>query len=136
MGREFDGAAALRVSGPAPSERNFRTDREEYPLQDKEHAVRRPHGAAKRRPPRQAKPDRDRTKFDIWLDRCCQDRTPLTFNFAIPPVQQFGAQQGVGIVECYVIGVDRYMIQLEFPDGQTWWVNKSIITAVALTEAE
>lgn len=103
-------------------------------MHEKDHAVRRPHGAAKRRPPRQAKPDRDRTKFDIWLDRCCQDRTELTFNFAIPPNLSFGAQQG--IVNCHVIGVDRYMIQLEFPDGETWWVNKSIITAVSLAEAE
>lgn len=66
--------------------------------------------------------DPHRTKFDIWLDRCCVDRTPITIILSFDPVDETGDQN---CPECVRINqVDRYMILVEFNDGSCWWIPK------------
>jgi hypothetical protein len=76
------------------------------------------------------RPVDDRTKFDKWLERCRNDLTRVTFEFAIQPMHDF---EGL-TADCMVVDVDRYMLLLEFPLGETWWVSKGIISAAAVTE--
>lgn len=70
------------------------------------------------------------TKFDRWLEKMKDEKKSLRFHFAIPPLvdDPDGLQ-----VDCTVIEVDRYMLFLEFPDGQCWWIAKGTITACSWT---
>lgn len=69
------------------------------------------------------------TKFDRWLEKMKDERKHLTFHFAIPP---FAGSSEI-TADCVVIEVDRYMLFLEFQDGQCWWIAKGTITACSWT---
>lgn len=69
------------------------------------------------------------TKFDRWLEKMKDERKHLRFHFAIPPL----ADDPAISVDCVVIEVDRYMLFLEFADGQCWWIAKGTITACSWT---
>jgi hypothetical protein len=79
--------------------------------------------------PRSAKPrvDPSRTKFDVWLDRCCNDRMPITVCLKFNPY----ATEGFNSSTVHVCQVDRYMVLFEFPDGSCWWIPKDGILAAA-----
>lgn len=85
---------------------------------------------APRKPRSKVAPKDDRTKFDKWLERCREDRTPVGFHFAIPPRADKPEISSV----CHIIDVDRYMLLVEFQDMEAWWVSKSIITSAATAE--
>jgi hypothetical protein len=82
-------------------------------------------------PNRKKKPKDERTKFDKWLDRMREDRSPVHIHFAIPPSPAYDVDLGAVV---HVIDVDRYFILVEFEDAETWWVSKSIITSAAISE--
>ena len=69
------------------------------------------------------------TKFDRWLEKMKEEKKSLSFHFAIPPLVDHPELQA----DCTVIEVDRYMLFLEFQDGQCWWIAKGTITACSWT---
>lgn len=78
------------------------------------------------------KPKKDeRTKFDKWLERMRDDRSPVVFSFLESP---FGyVERDLDVTRCHVLDVDRYMLLLEFDslEGEAWWVAKSLIKSAA-----
>lgn len=67
----------------------------------------------------------ERTKFDKWLERMRDDRSPVEISFAIPVHDELPALTQ----EVQVMDVDRYMVFLEFPNWNSMWVAKSIIVS-------
>jgi hypothetical protein len=82
-----------------------------------------------------AAPDADKTKFDKWLERMRGDRSPVEFLFStsprFAPVHSHVDLQGRKNT-CQIVDVDRYMLLLEFADGEACWVNKSIIVSAGI----
>lgn len=78
------------------------------------------------------KPKDERTKFDKWLERMRDDRSPIAMFFSTPPTPDAWRNEDGGktfIVN--VIDVDRYNLLLEFPEGDCWWIAKSVIVGAA-----
>jgi hypothetical protein len=73
-----------------------------------------------------------RTKFDRWLVGQKHDHSKIIVHFAVPP--RSDAPDLSNVVS--VIEVDRYMLLLEFSDGETWWVSKSIITSAGADDSD
>lgn len=95
-----------------------------------------------RRRPQPRKPKDERTKFDKWLDRMCEEHRLVTFHFEYPPLDvrtDGGWDDEMSHDEhrkatnhvVFVIEVDRYMVCLGFPGKGEWWINKSIISAAS-----
>jgi len=62
-----------------------------------------------------------------------EDRSPVLFNFALPPTHfHMNELQWT----CQVIDVDRFNLLLEFPDGQCFWINKSVIVSAGAADQE
>jgi hypothetical protein len=70
------------------------------------------------------------TKLDRWLEQMQVEQKTLVFYFSIPPIPPNPGRLAPLSAECTVIEVDRDMLFLEFHDGQCWWINREVITAV------
>ena len=90
-----------------------------------------------KRSPRTARPPRklpeSQSKFDRWLEQQVEAVRKVEFKFQVQPVPAH-LMDSAGFYSCQVIAVDRYMLLLEFYDGQTWWVQKSNILTVGTAE--
>jgi hypothetical protein len=83
-----------------------------------------PRPATTKRPPR--KLPESQSKFDRWLETQVEQRRSVTFIFSEHP-RAWQVNTGRVELDCKVIAVDRYMLLLEFHDGQTWWTSKANI---------
>lgn len=86
---------------------------------------------------RPSKPSRklpeSQSKFDRWLENQVEARRKVSFVFAQNPRPQSHTHFVQTMAECTVIVVDRYMLMVEFHDGETWWVSKSNIVSAGTT---
>lgn len=80
------------------------------------------------------------SKFDRWLERQVEARKPIPFVFARHPIVVFArhpiaSHAAPASIEftCKVIEVDRYMVLLEFDEGETWWTSKANILSAGFS---
>jgi hypothetical protein len=83
---------------------------------------------------RTAKPVRtlpeSQSKFDRWLEKQVEKVRVVTFVFHRHPIS--GVHTGSLQLDCTPIAVDRYMLLVEFPSGETWWTSKANILSAGL----
>jgi hypothetical protein len=72
----------------------------------------------------------DQTKFDYWLMQQYAHGKTIEMHFSVPPRNNVGQRM---TEEVTVIDVDKFMVLLEFPEGECFWVSKSIIASAGLS---
>ena len=68
-------------------------------------------------------------KFDKWLQNQADKKEKVNLHFAVPPLDGTAVLQD----DVQILQVDKFMILVEFSDGEAYWIAKGIITAAGMT---
>lgn len=72
----------------------------------------------------------DVTKFDHWLMQAALMKKRIEMHFAVPPRNNESRMTD----DVVIIEVDKFMVLIEFSDGQCFWVSKAIIVSSGLAD--